>query len=599
MSNKEEFENPGEESLTYKEKRRMKAREKRHKDQMSVTIFGIVIYSIVLIAIVVLAYVGFKSGINKYREKQAIALEAQKQAEKDAKAAEEAKKAEEEAKAAEEALKAEEEAKAAEDEKYQDAVFSIIENVSEPGNAPVNSFVFERKPQNDENSKLMDYEIYTNPETGEIQKITTRENCGDLYEITDYYYSDSKVNYIAQYREDTDVPVDLAGSKIESRFYFNKGKMIRYIYCENDKATEYTADDFKKYSEGTVEQYKYMEDMMLESSKSVFEKAGSLDESVVISGYVMDELGCATPDSARVELLDRNGRVVQEANTNGDGYYYFIVNADDSMEYHLSISAREDMEITSVYGIKALKGTKAISVETVYLAYTVYDEIYPVQIFAKDAEDANTPLSNAEIKLRYGINNRDGETCLSGVLGDAGETMTALRSGNYTMEISKNGYETSYTSIAVKADHTAFVAYSVKDVPDGSYKCVLSYETTPLDLDLKAFDTYGRNMFKSAVDSMGITTAETISLSNLDSGTYTFYVSDYTDIVACDMMTYRLSQSGAKVYVYGADGLMSVIPVPAGHAGAVWRPFEIRNNRILPVNDYYAYIVDDSVFRSK
>lgn len=590
---------PEDQKLTYKEKRRQKAKLKRQKDQLSVTIFGIIIYSVVLILIVVLAYMGFKSGITKMKERQAIAMEEERKAkEAEEKALLEKQRAEEEAAAAAALKEQEEKAKEAEDD-FEDLVFSIVENVSDPGNAPINSFEFTRKSLNDDSGKLMDYEIYTNPENKEMVKITTRENCGDLFEVTDYYYKDGKINYISQYREDTDVPVDPSTDKVESRFYFAKDKMVRYIYSENDKAVEYSADDFDLYSEGTISQYEYMEEMMLESSKTAFDNAKSLEESVVISGYVMDENNCPIKEHASIELLDKNGRAVQETDTNEDGYYYFVVSPDDSAEYHIGINGREDMISTNVWGIKVPFGTKNIDVPTVYLAYSVYDTIYPVQIFVLDGEEANKPLTDAEIRFRYGINTKEGETCLTGALGSAGEIMPALRSGNYTAEISKDGYETSYVSFTVKADCTAIVAYAVKDVPEGGYKCVLNYETTPLDLDLRCFDTYGRNVIKSSIDSVGLTSAESIMLSNIDSGTYTFYASDFSEIAGSDMMSYKLSQSRAKMYVYGSEGLESIFNVPEAHAGVVWRAFEIRNKKVIPINDYYAYIVDNSVFRNK
>lgn len=588
----------------YEDERRNIAKEKRRKDMMSVTVFGIILYSIVLIGFVVGSYVGFKSYIEKKQEKQAILLEEQRQKEeaerKEAEEAEKAAKAMEEAEKEQALLEEQRQKEKEEAEKtgYKDLVFSVIENVGDPGNAPINSFDFARKTL-DTSEKLMDYEVFKNPETGEISKVTTRENCGDLYEITDYYFYDGKVNYIAQYREDTDVPVDLSGDKIESRFYYDKNKMVRYIYCENDKAVEYSVEDFDLYSEGTVDQYKYMEDMMLESSKTALQKAEELEETIVISGYALDELNNPSSDSYKVELLDKSNRVVDETQTNGDGYYSFTVRANDSADYHVLVTGRDDMISTEVFGITVPRGTKAVDVDTVYLAYMGYDTIYPVQIFVKDADNANTPIAGADIRFRYGLNNRDGEIFLTGALGESGEIMPSLRSGNYTAEISKDGYETCYIPFVVKADHTAIVAYAVKDVTEGSFKCVLTYETSPLDIDLKAFDTYGRNVIKSATDSVGVTTAETVALEGVDSGTYTFYASDYTDIIAGDMMSYKLSQSQAKMYVYDSNGLQKVIPVPSGHAGVVWRSFEIRNHKIFTIDDYYAYIVDDSIFRSK
>lgn len=592
-----------EKKLTYKEKRREEAKEKRHKDQMSVTIFGIVIYSIVLIGIVVLSYVGFKTAINSYKERQAIQLEEErlaKEAEEKAIKEEERRKAEEE-KAALEKQKAEalEKEKEKEENKFKDTVFSVIENISDPGNALVNSFDFSRKSLDDESGALMDYEVYTNPETKEIAKVTTRENCGDLFEITDYYFDNKQINYIAQYRADTDVPVDISSDKIESRFYFGNDKMLKYIYCESGKATEYSADDFKIYSEGTIEQYKYMENMMLENSKTVLKNATEIKESVKISGYVQDELNCVAPGDVLVQLVDSSDRIVGETYANGDGYYEFFIAPKDDTEYSINVKGREDLVETSVYGIKPSIGAKSITVDTVYLAYSTYDTVYATTIFVKDADDSNVALSGADVKFRYGINNRDGEPCLVGMLGDAGEIMPTLRSGCYTVEISKEGYETCYTTFVVKADHTAMLAYSVKQLKEGDIKCVLSYETTPLDIDVKAFDTFGRTVYKSANDSVGITAAETILVSDVDSGTYSFFVSDYTDIVGNDMMTYRLSESFAKMYVYDSEGLKEVFSVPAAHAGIVWRPFEIRNHKIITINDYYAYITEESVFRGK
>lgn len=586
------------EEHTQKVKRRRKIKEKRKKDQMSVTIFGVVVYSVVLILVVVFSYVGFKSGISKLRENRAIAEEARR-LEEEAKAKEEEEKAraeaEAEAKAKEEAIAAAENS----EEGYQGSVFSSIENVSDPGNAPVNSFIFTRKSLNDDTGKIMDYEVYTHPESGNIVKVTTRENCGDLYEITDYYYDNGKINYISQYRADTDVPVDLSTDKVESRFYFVNDKMVRYIYSENNKAVEYSVDDFDLYGEGTIGQYQYMEEMMLEYSKTVFNNAKALEDYVTISGYVQDETNCPTKDPCKVQLKDSNGREIEVTETNSDGFYSFNVKPDDNTEYQIYIEGREDMIPTTVHGIKVPVGSKKIDVETVYLAYSVYETVYPVQMFAIDAENPSTPVAGAEVRIRYGINAREGDVCISGILGEAGEIMPTLRSGNYTAEITKSGYETCYISFSVKKDHTAVVAHAVQDVPEGGYKAVLSFETTPLDIDLRCFDTYGRNVYRSASDSVGITSAETVSLSALDSGTYTFFASDYTDISGMDMMSYRLSTSYAKMYVYDSEGLEAVYAVPEAHAGIVWRAFEIRNRKIIPVNDYYAYITDSSPFRNK
>lgn len=580
---------------TFKEKRRRKARDKRHKDQMSVTIFGIIIYSFVLIAIVVGSYMGFKTLFSNLEQKRA----AEEQALIEAQEMEEAaKKAEEEAakKAEEEANKAEEEEEAV-DPGYQDTVFSVIENVENPKEALVNTYNFERKKLTDsDNGTLCEYEVYSNPDTGSIAKVTSRQNLGDLYEITDYYFDSGKINYIAQYKEDIDIPVDLTGASIESRCYFHNDKMIRYIYCENNKATEYKREDFDSYSEGTIGQYEYLEGMMLDMSKVAYQNASGINEEITISGYVLDEFNQPLTENY-VALVDSSENTVLETVTNGDGAYEFRVEPSD-MEYHVKANRYSLLE-TSIYGIRPVKGTKNINVKSFHLCYEDNVNPYATAIFVKDADDLNTPLSGAEIRFRDGINNRTGEIILTGVLGEAGECTPALRSGNYTAEVVKEGYITSYSSFSIKNDCQAVVLYAVKNLAANEYKCVLSYDSNPLDLDIRAYDSYGRTVYKSKNDTVGSTVAEVIDIKDAGTDCYSLFVSDFSEIMGSDNLSYNLSQSCARISVYGYDGFIGEYSVPEAHAGVVWKPLEIRNGKVVVNNSFYTNISENSVFKTK
>lgn len=583
---------------SFKDKRRRKAKDKRHKDQMSVTIFGIVIYSLVLIMIVVGSYIGFKSLFANLEQKKIAKEQALIEAQK---IEEQSKREEEEAikKAEEEALKKAEEDKAKEEEDkgYKDTVFSVIENVSNPKESPVNTYKFERKKLTDSDSSLIcDYEVYSNPDTGSVEKVTARQNLGDLYEITDYYFDGGKINYIAQYKEDVDIPVDLTGPAIESRYYYHKDKMVRYIYCENDKAVEYTVDDLDSYSEGTVGQYEYLESMMLDMATIAYKNANGLLENVSIKGYVLDEFNQPLSNNY-VALVDESGKTVLETVTNGDGVYEFEIAPSDK-EY--SVKASRDTLIDAyIHGIKPTSGTKTINVKSFHLCYENNVNPYATAIIVKDAEDLNTPLSGAEIRFREGINNRTGEIFLTGYLGEAGECAPALRSGNYTAEIIKEGYATCYSSFSIKNDCQAVVLYAVKNLAANEFKCVLSYDTNPLDLDIRAYDSYGRTIYKSKNDSVGSIIAEVIDIKDAGTDTYSLFVSNYTDIVNMDNLSYRLSQSNARIAVYGYDGFIGEYAVPEAHAGVVWKPLEIRNGKVIVNNNFYTNISENSVFKNK
>lgn len=580
---------------TFKDKRRRKAKDKRHKDQMSVTIVGIVIYSLVLILIVVGSYVGFKTLFANLEQKKIAAEQALIEAQQ---IEEQARKEEEEAikKAEEEAAK-KEEVEEPEDLGYQDTVFSVIENVSNPKESLVNTYNFARKKLTDnDNGPICDYEVFSNPETGSVDKVTARQNLGDLYEITDYYFDGGQINYIDQYKEDIDIPIDLSGPAIESRFYYHNNKLVRYIYCENNKATEYTRDDFDSYSEGTRGQFEYLESMMLDMSKIAYKNANGLLEEVVIKGYVLDEFNQPLTENY-VALVDSDGNKALETVSNGDGYYEFRIAPSDK-EYHVR-ACRDTLIDTEIYGIRPVSGTKTITVKSFHLAYENNVNPYSTAIIVKDADDLNTPLSGAEIRFREGINNRTGEVFMTGTLGEAGECTPALRSGNYTAEIIKEGYATSYSTFVIKHDCQAAVLYAVKNLAANEFKCVLSYETNPLDLDIRAYDSYGRTVYKSKNDSVGSIVAEVIDIKDAGTDSYSFFVSDFTDIVANDNLSYRLSQSDAKIAVYGYDGFIGEYTVPEAHAGVVWKPIEIRNGKVIVNNNFYTNVSDNSVFKTK
>lgn len=600
---------------------------KRKKDQFSVTVVGIVIYSLILIAIVSGTYLGIKTFI---KSREAVVSEAVKAAEEEM---EEAHK-EEAAAQAEEAPVEEipeepeevvpealpenlldvtglydketnvidysqtvaEPAERNADYAWKDTVFSRIENVSNPAEAPVNTFVFGRMYAYLTDGKKMEYQVFTNPETEKAEKITTKEYCGDDVEITNYYYDNGRINYIAQYRESVDIPVNLSTREVRSRFYYSGDTLVKYIFCEAEKATEYNVKEFESYSEGTAEQYNFLEKDMLNKAYINYNVVKLLSESEKVDGYILDEFNTGL-NEVDVTVLDENDNEIAKALTNPDGYYSVELPINDAATYKIR-AYKDTLDTVYIYNIKAVKGSSYYSAENIYMAYSNTGRIYNVQILARDAANANNGLTEGAFRIRAGINNYDGDVLATGALDATGAITAPLTAGCYTAEVQKGGYETCFFTVIVKMDHQAVLGYAVSDVGENEVKTILFWDSTPLDLDLRMFSSQGARADRSGIDSVGSTTAEMIRTTNLGSDTFECYVSDYSNCNG-DQNSYSMSNANAYVAVYSADGIQAMFHVPAGHMGVVWKPFEIRNIRILPVNEYYYKVSEGSIWMGK
>lgn len=612
--------------VSLSDRRRMLAAKKRQKDQFSVTLTGMIVYAVILIAIVAGTYLGIRTLFSRYAAKtdtvDAVNLVEEPVQEESAGSENEVPTESALAEEAEEETPMEENlidvsalvsgennyidysqtlfkpAKRNAALTWEDTVFSRLENVKNPAEAAVNSYQFSRKFASREDDKQMEFDVYTNPENGRIEKITAVEYCGDDIETIDYYYDNGKINYIAQHRSLINTPIDISSSAVQSRYYFNDDVMVKYSYCEGNKATEYVITDLSKYSEGTVDQYDYLEQTMLNWAYINYNVVKNIAESEKIEGYVLDEFNTAMAD-AEVQLSSDSGNVVvAKTTTNGDGYYSLIMPINNSDTYTLTIK-KNTLDEVKVYGITAESGASVYAVEPVYLSYTEVGAIYNVQIMVRDAKNVNTALSDATIKLRNGINNYEGDVIATGTLDSTGAITAPMRAGSYTAEISKGGYETSYFTVIVRMDRQAVLGYAVPDVGENQFETVLSWDATPLDLDARVFSSNAAKVNRAASDSVGSMMTEVISIANAGTDTYQYYVSDYSNCTGGDALSYSMTTSNATIAVYSADGIVASYHVPMAHSGVIWKVFEIRNKKVMPINDYYTLIPPDSYWTSK
>ncbi|MCR5301290.1 MAG: carboxypeptidase-like regulatory domain-containing protein [Lachnospiraceae bacterium] len=599
----------------------MMQKDKKHKYGFSVTMVGVLIYSVALIAVMVASYVGVKAIFRNHDLE--VAAKTQAETEKEEIRDEEEKpsptpapdteKTEEnipdhvlpldelmdpETGIVDYSVEMFKPGKRNADLKWKDSVFSRIENVKDPANAPVNTYTYRRVSVKLTNNDISEYKVYINPENDLTEKITEIETSGDHRRIIDYYYDNGNINYVSDYTTYVDKPVKLSSTDIESRYYFKNDCMVRYIYCSDNKPMEYTLANMDTYSSGTKDQYDYLEEEMINRAYYVYNIAPALEETQMLYGYVMDEFSMPMEDASIVVRCENDDSVVAEAVTDGDGFYKVSIDCADDKTYRVE-AKKDTLDETNVYGITALSGSGKYAVEPIYMGYSENGALYPSQFVVRDATDPNKPLAGADVEIRRGLNNRTGETVETGQLDDNGTAVISLRAGSYTAQISKGGYETLFLSVIIRLDHQFAIGFAAPDVDEDTYMAVVSWEAAPLDLDTTAISSQQVRVIRSGNDSLGLSTAETLEIDNAGTDDYRIYVTDFGSITSNDTMSYNMTGSCVYVDVYDSEGHIGKYHVPLASAGVIWEAVEIHNRTLLPVNSYYYAIEDDPLWKTK
>jgi hypothetical protein len=194
---------------------------------------------------------------------------------------------------------------------------------------------------------------------------------------------------------------------------------------------------------------------------------------------------------------------------------------------------------------------------------------------------------DAEILNSTGINVDEANS-----LGiDTGYSAT-LAKGDYTVNISKDGYNDGQAQCTVTANETTECIVNIvsnAQIANGEITAVLSWGATPSDLDShlvrktngsQDYHVYysnrngtDANLDRDDTDGIG---PETITINNVNNDSvYTYYVYNYSGGAGS-----VLPNSGAKLEL-NFNGTQRTFTVP-NEEGLYWKVFEIDNGRIIP-----------------
>ncbi len=215
-----------------------------------------------------------------------------------------------------------------------------------------------------------------------------------------------------------------------------------------------------------------------------------------------------------------------------------------------------------------------------------------------DAVSGNA-VSDVSLSVRSGLNVTSGSTTGTTTTATNGTyTLSSMSAGGYTVQASKSGYISTFNTVYVCGNLTNQDASMSEELSSGNMRIVSSWPTGSTAGDLDSHLSipnsagngtvhiyFGTNAESVAADDHYIygandnvsldrdTTSapgtETITITQVRSGTYSYSVHDFTN--KSNSSSTKLAQSGASVNVY-YNNTTTTYNVPNG-AGTLWRVF--------------------------
>ena len=470
---------------------------------------------------------------------------------------------------------------------------------------------------NKKNGNRIEYEVYKHPKTGKMHKITSIEHRKNDLEITDYYYDDKgKPNFVYQRKDSIYTPVYASFEFTGDRYFFNNDSLIkwRFVKKANDVEeislkTDKNRKDVKQYSYLDINKkkqkaYDKKEVSMLNAAYNTYNAMLKKSKKSIAKGYIVDSKRNPV-ENATVEFL-HSDKVIGAVKTNANGYYTTgILPVKDGYTIRVSADGYQTTE-----GAKAVidKSGAVIRIDVISLV-AVSEASHKVSINVYDGETVKyvkkkavkTALSGAEVIARKGLNNKTGEQVTTGTTDADGNLEIELVSGVYTLEIRLNGYAVGYKTVVVDEDKKVSAALT-KPVKDKEMKVVLSWDGEQ-DLDSYLFTPYkakkgnmayiGGNAKKDKhgnrlyLDGKNGNNVEIINIANIKKGNYKYYVSDYTNSLKKNYSAKDMEGLNIRVEVYDKNGLVAVYIIPYNSNGVIWEVFEIKNGKVVPLQNTY------------
>ena len=226
---------------------------------------------------------------------------------------------------------------------------------------------------------------------------------------------------------------------------------------------------------------------------------------------------------------------------------------------------------------------------------------------------SGTELAGVTVQVRAGVNQQSGTVINSTTTGMLGDYELDLEAGNYTLEISLNGYVSTYIDVVSIGGQVTLSQNGTisPTISDNELRIILTWGDLPRDLDshLHTPNIGGENyhVFYSSrgqenrapyafldVDDTSSFGPETITLTQTFSGEYNYSVYNYSG-------TPSITESQARVDVYNNSGLIRSFNIPSEGEGRYWNVMSINGDtgEITSINEISSSQLAPSALRAK
>ncbi|MCR2046478.1 zinc-ribbon domain-containing protein [Acetatifactor muris] len=466
--------------------------------------------------------------------------------------------------------------------------------------------------------ELIQYEIYSDPDSGAVYKIVSVEGTEGGLKLTDWYYLDGQPNFVFQREDSVYTPTYATIDKVGERYYFNndvmvKWRMIRvpkevgeYTLAPSD--TWYSQGDYYAESDELRQVYDETEMRMLNEARNTYDAVLSGGNIGRVQGYVRDTTGSGLAGRKIKIYRSEDNVLLYETITDDSGLFSVFVYLDDT-DCYLKTEADGQYKEMVIQGVRLIPASLTYACDmTLHKEggdeYPVTLRVYPAADIRDDGEGNATGdlLQTASAVIREGAGNYKGDI-LRTVETQNGELTTNLPSGVYTIQVQTDGYPDAYREIEVWEEAAACDVYVMPGLAEGQTGILLTWEGEA-DLDLTLFTPWqaaegdmahiGGNV--SGDDHGNLLVAdnkrrcEVMYVNTAEVGSYKLYVNNYTDSLAGNYASDLLSGLHVRIYLYDSDGFVAEYTIPLGQKGVVWEVAEINGKNVTPAQRVYAEI---------
>ncbi len=330
-----------------------------------------------------------------------------------------------------------------------------------------------------------------------------------------------------------------------------------------------------------------------------FEETGKVDECTRgtgdYEGYVKRADNEVPIHNAKVQIIQSN-HIKDTTYTDSHGHFKGIKLRKGSYKIRVSASGFRSYEQTF-----QIVGGQTTALET-QLMIANENELTGKSCSGTitDAYTGN-PIASATITVYSKFFFGNGDMVAKVTSGTDGSFSFSAPIGNYEVTIEKDGYvENKKDLIIIRDRNDLHISLSPKNQPvvEGNLRAVLHWGEIPKDLDSHMVGPEQDGMFhvfyndkmsehvNLDVDDVDGYGPETISISETEDGTYSYYVHDFTNKESSSSAD--LSNSGAYVDLYSGNTLLYKISIPVNQKGTVWHVFDYNSqtNQIQLVNEF-------------